>query len=251
MKNIRMEEMNWVDIKETIQKGYTSVVIGVGSTEQHGPHLPTQTDAIVAEVLANKVAMKLGNTLQAQTIRVGCSEHHLSFPGTISLEKDTLKAIIHDYVKSLSHHGFKKIIFLPSHGGNFEPLKEVINEIQPKYPAIKLFGYTDLTEFMNCTFKIAEDFGIGREEAGGHAGEVETSQMLSIKEDQVIKDRLQPGYVKAIDLNTQKLLFKKGITALSKIGVIGDPTLADKSRGKEYINKLVDHIVQTIENLNL
>ncbi|MFX1497135.1 MAG: creatininase family protein [Promethearchaeota archaeon] len=251
MKNIRMEEMNWVDIKEAIKKGYTSVVIGVGSTEQHGPHLPTQTDAIVADILANKVAMKLGNTLQAQTIRIGCSKHHLSFPGTISLEKDTLKAIIHDYVKSLSHHGFKRIIFIPSHGGNFEPLTEIINEIQPKYPDTKVIGYTDLTEFMNCTFKVAEDFGIGREEAGGHAGEVETSQMLSIKEEQVIKDRFQPGYVKPIDLNTQKLLFKKGMAVLSKIGVIGDPTRADKSRGKEYINKLVEHIVQTIENLSL
>ncbi|MFX0148918.1 MAG: creatininase family protein, partial [Candidatus Hodarchaeota archaeon] len=179
MRTIRMEEMNWVDIGEAIHKGFDSVVIGVGSTEQHGPHLPTQTDAVIADILANKVAKKLGNALQAQTIRIGCSEHHLSFPGTISLKKDTLKSIIFDYISSLSHHGFKKIIFIPSHGGNFEPLREVINEIQPKYPEVKLIGGTNLMKFMNYLFKIAQDMGISREEAGGHAGELETSQMLA------------------------------------------------------------------------
>jgi len=244
-----MEEMNWVDIGEAIQKGYDSVVIGVGSTEQHGPHLPTHTDAIIADILANEVAIKLGNALQAQTIRIGCSEHHLSFPGTISLKKDTLKSIIFDYVSSLSCHGFKKIIFIPSHGGNFEPLKEAINEIQPKCPEIKLVGGINLMKFMNYLFKIAQDMGISREEAGGHAGELETSQMLSIKEDQVIKDRFEAGYVGPIDLKTQRVLFEKGMTALSKIGVIGDPTRADNKRGEKYIEKLVDYILESINNL--
>ena len=106
-----MEEMNWVDIGEAIQKGFTTVVIGVGSTEQHGPHLPTQTDSVIGDFLAHLIALKLGNTLQAQTIRIGCSDYHLSFPGTISLKKETLKAILFDYVESLSIHGFKTIIF--------------------------------------------------------------------------------------------------------------------------------------------
>ncbi|MFW9772753.1 MAG: creatininase family protein [Candidatus Heimdallarchaeota archaeon] len=249
MKTLRMEEMNWVDIGEAVQKGYNNVVIGVGSTEQHGPHLPTQTDAIIADILANKVAIRLGNALQAQTIRIGCSEHHLSFPGTISLKKETLKAILFDYIRSLARFGFKRIIFIPSHGGNFEPLKEALNEIQPEYPEITLIGRINLIKFMNYLFKIAQDFGINQEEAGGHAGELETSQMLAIKEDQVIKDRFKTGYVGPIDLNTQKLLFEKGMTALSKIGVIGDPTRADADRGKKYIEKLVDYIIETIKEI--
>ncbi|MGB5911638.1 MAG: creatininase family protein [Promethearchaeia archaeon] len=251
MKNIRMEDMNWFDISKATQKGFTTVVIGIGSTEQHGPHLPTHTDAIIADILANRVASKLGNALQAQTIRIGCSDYHLSFPGTISLKKETLKAILFDYVDSLFIHGFKTIIFISSHGGNFKPTQEAINEIQSKYPTIKVIGYADLMSFWKVLWEIAQRFGISKEEAGGHAGEIETSQMLSIAESQVMKDRLEPGYIGAVSSDTNKILFEKGMPALSKIGVIGDPTRSDINRGHIYMEKLVDYFVQNIKKLNL
>ncbi len=101
MLNIQMEKMNWVDISRAIQKGYTTAVIGVGSTEQHGPHLPTNTDTLIGENLAYRIALKLENALQAQTIRVGCSDHHLFFPGTISLKKETLKSIIQNVLSDI------------------------------------------------------------------------------------------------------------------------------------------------------
>ncbi len=86
MKTIRMEEMNWPDIKTAIESGFKTVVIAVGSTEQHGPHLPTMTDARIGEDVAERVARKLGHALLARTIDVGLSEHHLAFAGTISLK---------------------------------------------------------------------------------------------------------------------------------------------------------------------
>lgn len=250
MKSIRMEEMNWVDISEAIQKGFTTVVIGIGSTEQHGPHLPTHTDAVIADVLAHKVALKLGNALKAQTIRVGCSDHHLSFPGTISLKKETLKAIIYDYIESLSKHGFKMIIFLPTHGGNFNTKQEVIEELQPKYPGLKIMGFTDVRRFIGILWQIAEELGVSVEEAGAHAGEFETSQMLSIVEDQVIKDRFQPGYVGLLGEETEKQLFEEGISTLTKIGVIGDPTRADIKKGRIYMEKLTAYLVRYIKESN-
>jgi len=64
-----------------------------------------------------------------QAIRVGCSEHHMGFPGTISLEKETFQAVCRDYCRSLARHGFKKLCPLPTHGGNFEPLVEVLPRI--------------------------------------------------------------------------------------------------------------------------
>ena len=91
VKSVRMAEMTWPDIKSAIEQGYTTVVVAVGSTEQHGPHLPTMTDTRIGDELAHRVAMKLGHTLQAITITVGCSKHHLSFPGTISLRDETLR----------------------------------------------------------------------------------------------------------------------------------------------------------------
>ena len=128
MKTIRLEEMNWPDIKTAIAGGMKTVLVAVGSTEQHGPHLPTMTDALIGDVVAERVAAKLGNALVGRTISVGCSEHHLAFPGTISLKSATLKMVINDYIDSLLRSGFKKIVFVPSHGGNFAPVRDAIDE---------------------------------------------------------------------------------------------------------------------------
>jgi creatinine amidohydrolase len=242
-----MEEMNWVDIKKAINDGFKTVVIGVGSSEQHGPHLPTQTDALIADVMVNLIAQNLKNALQAQTIRVGCSDHHLPFPGTISLRKSTLKALIHDYIESLQKHGFENIIFIPTHGGNFNPIKEAIEEVRERFPKIKIFAYTDLMGFVNALDKIAINLNITIQEAGAHAGEVETSQMLALAEDLVVRERFQPGYLGDLGDEEVEMLFNKGMPSLSEIGVIGDPTKASKKNGKIYIEKIVEFLTHEIK----
>jgi creatinine amidohydrolase len=248
MKTLRMEKMNWIDIKKAIHDGFETVIIGVGSTEQHGPHLPTQTDALIADVVVNLIVQKLKNALQAQTIRVGCSDHHLPFPGTISLKQSTLKSIIHDYVESLQKHGFENIIFIPTHGGNFNPVKEAIEEAQEKYPKIKIFGFTDLMGFVDAEDKIAAEFNISKEVAGAHAGEVETSQMLALAENLVERGRFQPGYLGVLGEEEVEKLFTNGMPSLTEIGVIGDPTNASKKRGKLYIEKIVEFLTYEIKN---
>ena len=132
MKTIRMEEMTWPDIKQAIESGFTTAVFAVGSTEQHGPHLPTMTDARIGDDLAERVARKLGHALQARTISVGISEHHLAFAGTISLKPETLSLILRDYFDSLVHHGFTRIIIIPSHGGNFATVRQAIEAAPSK-----------------------------------------------------------------------------------------------------------------------
>jgi len=247
MRTLRMEEMTWVDIKKAIKDGFKTVVIGVGSTEQHGPHLPTQTDALIADVMVNLIAQNLKNALQAQTIRVGCSDHHLPFSGTISLKESTLKAIIRDYAESLQKHGFENIIFIPTHGGNFNPIKETVEELQKKHPKIKILAFTDLMGFMNVQFKIAAGLNITIEEAGGHAGEAETSEMLFLAENLVKRDKFQPGYLGILKEKEIEMLIKKGMPSLTEIGVIGDPTKASKEHGKIYIEKMVEFLTAEIK----
>ena len=246
MKTIRMEEMNWVDIQKAIDDGYKTVIIGVGSTEQHGPYLPTKTDSLIADTIANLLAKNLKNALQAQTIRVGCSDHHLSFSGTISLKKSTLKAIIQDYIESLQKHGFKNIIFIPTHGGNFEPLKEAVEEVQENYSKIKIMAFTDLMGFVDAQDKIAVDLNITINEAGSHAGEAETSEILFIDEKLVKRDRFQPGYLGILGEEEVQMLFEKGMSSLTDIGVLGDPTKASKKHGKIYIEKMVEFLIAEI-----
>ena len=248
MKTVRMEEMNWPDIKDAIAKGFTTAVLAIGSTEQHGPHLPLITDTMIGDVLAKKVAEKLGNALQAPTIRVGLSEHHLAFPGTISLKPETLKAVINDFVDSLKVHGFKKIVLLPSHGGNFATVKKVTEELQLKHQDLKIIGFTDLQGFVGALFAYSKEYGVTAYEAGAHAGESETSFILALAENLVRKDRYTPGYLGPLGEQEMKIIFEKGMPALSEKGVLGDPAKATGEKGKVYIEKLTDFVAAQIRN---
>ncbi len=247
MKTIRMEDMNWPDIQKAIDEGYTTVVVGVGSTEQHGPHLPTKTDTLIGDMLALRFAMEWGNALQAKTIPVGCSEHHLAFPGTISLKSATLKAIVADYTESLAKQGFQTIVFLPSHGGNFSAVKEAIEEQQAKFSDLKIVGYTDLMGLMGCLFDISDEFGITPEEAGAHAGENETSLILALADHLVQEDRYAPGYLGSLGEEEVKIILEKGMPALSEKGVLGDPTKASAEKGAAYLEKTVNFFIGEIK----
>src|SRR5919108_2718331 len=119
--NILLAEMTSAQVRAEVGRGRSTVVVPFGAVEQHGPHLPLDTDAVLADRLGPLLAERLG-ALCAPTLRVGCSAHHLAFAGTLSLRPETLRMIVHDVVDSLAEHGFRRIILLPTHGGNEEPL---------------------------------------------------------------------------------------------------------------------------------
>jgi len=250
MKTIRMTEMTWPDIESAIGRGHTTVVVAVGSTEQHGPHLPTMTDTRLGDELAQRVAMKLGRTLQANTISVGCSEHHLAFPGTISLRPDTLRMIILDYADSLVRGGFKKIIFLPLHGGNFQTVQEAVKEAQTALPGVEIIGVTDLRKLLGCLSSASAEFGVTPNESGGHAGESETSIMMFLEKNLVITDRFAPGYVGVTGEREFNIMLKQGMRALTENGIHGDPTKASAHKGEVYLDRLAEFLLQEIKNLS-
>lgn len=237
------------EVGEAIIKGYDTVVFAVGSNEQHGPCLTVSTDTVLGDVLALGVAKKLGTALKAPTIRIGCSEHHMTFPGTITLRKETLQEILRDYVSSLGRHGFKRIIILPSHGGNFGPLSEVSGELQEMSPGVKVIVYTDLLEFVEIIMKTSDDFGVSHEDAGAHAGEAEVSMMMYANPEGVREECIPDarGYVGAFDEEATKKIFADGIAALSPIGVLGNPKEASREHGEKYIEDLVEAIVDFIK----
>ena len=246
-KSIRMAEMTWPDIKSAIEQGYATVVVAVGSAEQHGPHLPTMTDTRIGDDLAQRVAMKLGQTLQASTITVGCSRHHLGFPGTISLKDETLKMIILDYIESLIRSGFNRIVFLPTHGGNFPIVQTTLKEAHIAYQGIEIIGVTDLMKFLDCLNAASAEFGIKANESGAHAGEVETSIMMALEKNLVIKDRFAPGYVGLTGEKEIKIMWEQGTHALTKNGVLGDPRKASADKGEIYLNRLTEFLIQEIK----
>jgi creatinine amidohydrolase len=246
MKTIKMEEMTAPEINAAIAKGYSTVVVGVGSTEQHGPHLPTMTDTRIGDELANRVALKLKNALQAKTIAVGISEHHLAFGGTISMMPETLALIIRDYVSSLVRCGFKRIIFLPSHGGNFTSVEKAVRQSQDLYPDIQIMGYTRLLEFSKFLNSLSNEFGITDEESGAHAGENETSMMMNLKPHLVKKEKFEAGYVGPTGEREVTIILEKGMPALTKNGVLGDPSKASADKGSIYLERMTEFLVNKI-----
>jgi creatinine amidohydrolase len=243
-----MEEMTAPDINAAIAKGCKTVVIGVGATEQHGPHLPTMTDQRIGDEIANRVALELENALQARTIPVGVSDHHLTFGGTISFKPETLKMIILDYVNSLVLCGFTRIIFLPSHGGNFATVEQAIKEAQVNYPEIKIIGFTNLLRFAHFLNSLSNTFGVTDNESGAHAGENETSIMLLLENSLVLKEKFECGYLGPTGKNEVRIILEKGMPALTKNGVLGDPRKASSDKGEVYLERLSSFLVQEVNN---
>ena len=246
MKTLRIEEMTWQQVKEAMEQGYRRVIVALGSIEQHGPHLPLVTDTLIGDMLALRVAEKLGNTLVAPTIRPGCSEHHMRFSGSLSISSELLAAITRAYCESLARHGFQSILLLPSHGGNFATVARILPELSRDLAA-KIVGYSDLVDFTKVQDAIVAPFGVTPPESGAHAGCSETSLILAERADLVHMDQAQVGFVGdfvklAQDLKPGGAGFGTKFDDISPIGVLGDPRGARADIGRALLEGMADHL---------
>ncbi len=249
-KYIELENMTSPEIADAIAQGMNTVVFGIGSIEQHGPCLPVLTDTAIANKLAYLVARNLDNALKGPTIVMGCSDPHMGFSGTISLRKETLQNLILDYCTSLVQHGFRRIIILPTHGGNFGPLVDIKDDLEKINPEVQIFAYTDLHEFLDILHKTSVGLGISKEESGAHAGEFEVSQMLLAREDLVRKDKISEstGYLGEFTQKEVDVIREKGIQGLSSTGVLGSAEKASSKHGEIYFKALVSAIAKFVSN---
>jgi creatinine amidohydrolase len=236
--------LSWPQVKAEIDGGRDTIVLAFGAVEQHGHHLPFGTDSIFGDVLGRAVAERL-DAFHAPTIRVGCSRHHLAFPGTMSLEEATFQSVVRDVVAGWARHGFKRIVLLPTHGGNFAPLAAAIERIGP-VDGVKVIGVTELSLLVDATLGTGGELGVPAAEGGLHGGEWETSMMLAIDPSLVRMDRAVAGYTGDLESGLERF-FAEGVDALTDTGVIGDPANASAEHGRVYIERLVDLVVELIE----
>ncbi|NJK36007.1 MAG: creatininase family protein [Oscillatoriales cyanobacterium SM2_2_1] len=125
----------WPEIEAYLGRS-RGIVIPIGSTEQHGPTGLIGTDFICAEMIARGIGQER-DALIASTLTIGMAEHHLAFPGTISLRPATLIAVVKDYLHSLGRHGFERFFFVNGHGGNISILRTAFSEIYTELPQVR------------------------------------------------------------------------------------------------------------------
>jgi creatinine amidohydrolase len=228
---VELDRMTWPEVKSELEGGRDTVVVAFGATEQHGPHMPLATDALLGDHMARAVAERM-NAFLAPTVRIGCSEHHLEFPGTLSFSQETFRAVVADIVHSLQRGGFRRVVLLPTHGGNFAPLAAAAQELEGT-TTIEVRALTDLGALFALAQLGADQYGVPLGEGGLHAGEWETSMLMAIHPELVHAERREPGYTGDAQAAVEAM-FGSGVHAVAANGVVGDPAQASAEHGARY-----------------
>ena len=180
-----LAHLTWTDVRD-LGKVQGVVLLPVGAVEQHGPHLPLITDTLQVTRVLDAALERLPDTVAAWTLPAlpyAKSNEHASFPGTVSLSADTLRAILFDIAASVRQAGFRRLAFLNGHGGNVSVLDAAARDIR---------AATELTCFcVQPSFWLQPPFAVSEAEArfGVHAGELETSLMLLLEPSLVKPER--------------------------------------------------------------
>jgi creatinine amidohydrolase len=174
----RLAAMTWREVRDALARGRDRVIVPFGACEEHGSHLPLNTDTVLGDRLGQLLAEQI-DALCAPTVPIGCSEHHMSRAGTLSLHPDTLTLIVDDLVRSLARHGFRTIVLLPTHAGNAAPLASAARALGPR-TGVRIVAVVDTGALAGALHRAGQGSGSALAAAIAHAGEVETSLLLAV-----------------------------------------------------------------------
>ena len=195
------------------------LLIPLGATEQHGPHLPLNTDTLIASGVAEAVADVRDDTVVAPALPYGSSGEHSGFPGTLSLGQAALETALVELVRSAA--GFRDVTLVSWHGGNAEPVARAVARLRTEGQAVHLWE--------------------PRVDGGdAHAGWVETSLMLALAPD-LVRDERPVGATQPIDELLPRLR-ENGVAAVSPNGVLGDARDATPDDGRRLLEQFVAEI---------
>jgi len=248
VSTFRLGEMTWEEAGKAIREA-DFIILPLGSFEQHALHLPLLTDSIRAEFLAEEVAKKAIEeglkVLVLPTLPYGVSEHHMGFPGTISIDPDVYIEFIVCIGRSLAKHGAKRLILMNFHGGNLAPLQIAMAKIRARYGLrTYLFPWTSFA-------RDAILRELKPEKHWGHACEHETSMIMLFRPELVKKEKMRKPNVRiAIDETSFRMvptfLYFNEIT---DTGGLGDPLKASPEKARIIIEEANKRIVEAMKRI--
>ena len=248
-----MSEIEWAKLKahelRTLAARNAIVIIPIGATEQHGPHLPVMVD----HRLAFEVATRTARIMQPQApvvvtpvIPFGMSEHHISLGGTITLDFATMQAVVRCVADSAIRQGFRRLFILNGHGGNTAALETITTEltITHRLP-IACATYWDAAKP-----EIAAR--LDRQTALLHACEAETSMLMATEaalvDDEMLSQchgELIPGLSAIAGVNPGIYRWRQ-IGTRSGNGVIGDASTASAAKGEDLLNAIAARLAESL-----
>ncbi|HZR83789.1 MAG TPA: creatininase family protein [Candidatus Binatia bacterium] len=239
-----LERLTWPEVEQAIARGATAV-LALGSTEQHGPHLPLATDTWIATELARRLCRRVAGAIALPTLALGCASEHLGFPGTLSVAEPTLVAILADLAASLERHGVARLFVFTAHGGNAGALGRAGPAMRERAGRMRVACVAGLPPMADVLHRASARFGVAPDAAGHHAGELETSIVLHLAPDDVRRERFAPGL---LDVGADpSATFYPDLRRHASDGTVGDPRGADPARAPAYLDAWVDWLVDVYE----
>lgn len=210
------------------------LLVPLGATEQHGPHLPLDTDTRIAQAWANAIAARVSGCVVAPALAYGSSGEHQAFPGTLSIGQRAMELVLVELIRS-SSVSFPAVLVVCGHGGNVAPVDRAVEQLRveghrvgavfPRWSSADVEGPVD-----------------------AHAGRIETSLLLHLSPDAVDLSKAAPGVTTPIAELWDELQ-ADGVAAVTPNGVLGDPTGATAIEGAHLLADLVDRSIADLGDL--
>ncbi len=257
-----IERMTWEEVDARLGQGVDAVLIPIGTTEQHGPHMPLDTDCLIARTLSERaaaLAYEQGlSILVAPTLNVTLSWYHMQFPGSMRLQTTTFLQVFREVCDSLAHHGFRNLVAVNGHGGNIAALTVAVNHY---------FEQTGQRVFLAQWWDLAADALAEIEGPMIHAEEAETSLALALGQrvqmekasrdawdrGQAVKDAGLPwtsyGQYGMRHAGPKVVVPMDMLRDISATGVVGDATRASVETGERIVDVLIPRIVQVCREM--
>jgi len=233
----------WPDL-EAYFESESLALVPLGSTEQHGPHLPESTDHVIAEELARETAAQTGY-LCTPTVNVGVQRYPGQFPGTMWVSPDTFRDYVREITRNLTYHGIDRVVYVNAHGGNVDALREVAKDLHAAEECYALEWMWD----ESIPDLVSELF----EHNGPHGGPKETA-MLRYLTDLVHADRLAEARDGGVcDIWNEEGTYRNGAATFfdardnSDNGVFGDQTDATAEKGERLFEAATEQLCELCE----